>query len=130
WCTANSSTCVLRRREDHVGMSKAYSTSRVPFAFSGRSVFSHFLPPSVVRYIPRPLWLASPWADTTTRLGSFGSTTILLIFVVSSRPMCVHVLPASVDLYMPSPDDPPTESPVPRYTMLGSDGATRSEEHT
>ena len=25
--------------------------------------------------------------------------------------MCVHVLPASVDLYMPSPSDPCTESP-------------------
>ncbi len=31
------------------GLSNAYSTSRVPFAFSGRSVFSHVLPPSVVR---------------------------------------------------------------------------------
>src|SRR5256885_9132256 len=74
--------------------------------------------------MPWPVCRESPCVDATTRSGSFGSMTILLIFVVSSRPMCVHVLPASIDLYMPSPDEPCTESPVPAYTMLGSDGAT------
>ncbi|MFN8581429.1 MAG: hypothetical protein U0163_10685 [Gemmatimonadaceae bacterium] len=44
-----------------------------------------------------------------------------------SRPIDVHVLPASVDLYMPLPN--PTESrsvdsPVPTYTVSGDDGAT------
>src|SRR5205823_9781848 len=74
--------------------------------------------------MPRPLWLASPCVEATTIFGSLGSTTVLLILVVSSRPMCIHVLPASIDLYMPSPDEPCTESPVPAYTMFASDGAT------
>src|SRR5438132_14348318 len=74
--------------------------------------------------MPWPLCRASPCVDASTRFGSFGSITILLILTVSSRPMCVHVLPASTDLYMPSPSEPPTESPVPAYTILGSDGAT------
>src|SRR5690242_16451767 len=73
--------------------------------------------------MPRPLCLASPWVETMTILGSVGSTTILLIFVVSSRPICVQLLPPSTDLYIPSPDEPPTESPVPTYTMFGADGA-------
>src|SRR5437016_13582195 len=68
--------------------------------------------------MPRPLCCASPWVDTSTRSGSFGLTMILLILTVSSRPMCVHVLPASIDLYMPSPSEPCTESPVPAYTMF------------
>src|SRR5256885_15854987 len=74
--------------------------------------------------MPCPLCRASPCVEARTRLGSFGSTTILLILVVSSRPTCVHVLPASTDLYMPSPSEPPTESPVPAYTMFASDCAT------
>ena len=49
----------------------------------------------------------------TTRFGSFGSTSILLMRCVSSRPMCVHVLPASMDLYMPSPSPPAIGSPLP-----------------
>src|SRR5439155_7498076 len=95
------------------GRSNAYSRSRVPFVFSGFRTFVHVLPPSVLRYTPWPLCRASPCVDASTRFGSFGSTTILCILTVSSRPICVHVLPASIDLYMPSPDEPPTESPVP-----------------
>ena len=35
--------------------------------------------------------------------GSCGSTSIIAIIWLSRRPRCVQVLPASVDLYMPSP---------------------------
>src|SRR6478735_12587156 len=46
---------------------------------------------------------------------------------VSSRPMCVQLFPASVDLYIPLPK--PTESrsvdsPLPTYTTSGAEGAT------
>jgi DNA segregation ATPase FtsK/SpoIIIE, S-DNA-T family len=40
---------------------------------------------------------------SSTRPGSAGSTTMLVIFTVSSRPMCCQVLPASVDFHMPLP---------------------------
>jgi hypothetical protein len=46
---------------------------------------------------------------------------------VFSRPMCDHVLPASVDLYMPLPIEMwlrMNDSPVPTHTTFGSDGAT------
>src|ERR1019366_2627034 len=46
---------------------------------------------------------------------------------VSPRPMCFHVLPASVDLYTPSPCmmlPRSSVSPMPRYTTSGFDSAT------
>ena len=46
---------------------------------------------------------------------------------VSSSPTCFHVLPASVDLYTPSPwvTLPRMQaSPVPAYTTLGSESLT------
>src|SRR5205085_7480331 len=66
---------------------------------------------------------------TNTTSGFFGSTATFPMCCVSSRPRCVHVLPASVDLYMPLPK--PTESrsvdsPLPTYTTSGFDGATAS----
>src|ERR1051326_1574102 len=45
----------------------------------------------------------------------------------SRRPMFLHVLPPSIDLYRPSPDDTllrALASPVPTQTMSGSEGAT------
>src|SRR5579871_8539 len=93
------------------GMSKAYSKSRVPFTPWGFSTFSQVLPPSLDRYTPPAP--ESAVVDARTRLGSRGSITSLLIFVVSPRPMFFHVLPASVDLYMPVPSEPRMESPVP-----------------
>ena len=41
--------------------------------------------------------------------------------------MCLHVLPASVDPYIPFPGDTLPRgqaSPVPTYTTFGSEGAT------
>jgi hypothetical protein len=43
-----------------------------------------------------------------TVFGFRGSTATLPMCCESARPMCVHVLPASVDLYIPLPN--PTES--------------------
>src|ERR1041384_367064 len=43
------------------------------------------------------------------------------------KPTCVHVLPASVDLYTPSPGmmlPRMHDSPIPMNTMFGSDSAT------
>ena len=43
------------------------------------------------------------------------------------KPMCVHVLPASVDLYRPSPGrmlPRMHDSPIPRKMTLGFDSAT------
>ena len=64
---------------------------------------------------------------TKTTFGLRGSTATLPMCCVSARPMCVQLLPASVDLYMPLPK--PTESrsddsPLPTYTTSGLDGAT------
>ncbi len=45
------------------------------------------------------------------------------MFLVSSRPRCDHVLPASVERYTPSPCDtlPRMQlSPIPTYTTFGS----------
>ncbi len=44
---------------------------------------------------------------------SVGSTRMLSIFTVSSRPMCFQVLPASVDFHMPLPRLPLMGSPAP-----------------
>ncbi len=49
------------------------------------------------------------------------------IWRVLSRPRCVHVFPASVDLYIPLPYeicDRMSDSPVPTYTTFAFDGAT------
>ena len=49
------------------------------------------------------------------------------IWPASARPIFVHVLPPSVERYIPSPGETLPrigDSPVPTYTTLGSDGAT------
>ena len=69
------------------------------------STFWNVCPPSVERKIPRSALGPYGWpsAATNSRFGSRGSTSIIAIICVSRRPRCVHVLPASVDLYTPSP---------------------------
>src|ERR1019366_5711323 len=95
-----------------------------PVRLSTYSVFFQVLPPSVLRYSPRlslATW-AFPSTAAITRFGSLGSTRMPGICLPSSNPgRCCHVLPASVDLYIPLP---PPVLPVPTYTMSGSDGAT------
>ena len=60
--------------------------------------------------------------------GLRGWTITLAIRPVSSSPMCVQVLPASTDLYTPSPMTSMSRmahgSPVPAHTVVGSEGAT------
>src|SRR5689334_20076727 len=69
-----------------------------------------------------------PCAATYTTSSLRGCTTTAEMLRVFSRPARVHVRPASVDLYIPSPydDDWPRggASPVPTYTTFGSPGAT------
>src|SRR2546428_5303350 len=53
-----------------------------------------------------------------------GCTRTRAIWRVSSSPTCFHVLPASVDLYTPSPCETfprMGDSPIPTYTTFGSD---------
>src|SRR5512138_1197272 len=68
-------------------------------------------------------------AATKTTLGFVGWIAILPMCCVSPSPMCVQVLPASVDLYMPLPypaESRSVDSPLPTYTTSGADGATAS----
>jgi len=55
-----------------------------------------------------------------------GATTTAPMYGEERRPTFVHVFPASVDLKTPLPgvNDQPDRSPVPTYTVLGSEGAT------
>src|SRR5688572_32634348 len=68
--------------------------------------------------------------------GFCGLMAIAEMRSVSLRPMCCHVLPPSVDLYTPSPNETllrTFDSPVPTQTTSGLPGASamsRSEEHT
>src|SRR5580700_2706033 len=86
-----------------LGSSYADWRSRAPSTSAGLRTLVQVRPPSVERYTPPPLRVASPSAETSTRRGSAGSTTMLVIFTVSSRPICCQVLPASVDFHMPLP---------------------------
>src|SRR5579864_1667548 len=86
-----------------LGMSKGEERSRAPVSLSGCNVLVQVWPPLSVRKIPRCVPVAPAMVAAITILGSLGSTMIFGILVVPSRPMCVQVLPASVDLYMPSP---------------------------
>src|SRR3954466_11117424 len=101
----------------------------MPVESSTNNVRVQLVPPFVDRKTPRSsvLWRTSPWAATRTMLASRGSTTMLGICFVFSRPMRVHVAPASVLLYMPLPSaipPPVIKSPVPTYIVLLFDGAT------
>src|SRR6185437_15088369 len=87
------------------------------------------LPPSAERYTPRSVFGPYGWPSTATNnlFSSCGSTTIEAICWPSRKPRCCQVLPASVDLYMPSPVDRSGRirpSPEPTYMTLGLDLAT------
>ena len=70
-------------------------------------VLVHVFPPSIVLKRPRSLFGPNRWptAATYTMFGFVGCTTTRAIDWVSFRPMLTNVLPASVDLYIPSPND-------------------------
>src|SRR5688500_1492880 len=87
------------------------------------SVFVHDLPPSGVMNTPRSGLAGKrrPMAATHAMSGLRGCTTTRAIASVSLSPMCVNVLPASVLLNMPSPNDELWRlfgSPVPTYRIL------------
>src|SRR5690242_16040753 len=87
------------------GLDGSESTSS-PLVYSSLyNTFWKVLPPSVERKMPRSGFGPYGWpiAATNSRSGVCGSTITCEIFWVSRRPRCVQVLPASVDLYMPSP---------------------------
>ena len=65
-----------------------------------KSTRCQFFPPSIVRYTPRSCCgpVVRPSAQANTMSGLVGWTSMRPMRPVSSRPMCVHVLPASADL--------------------------------
>ena len=79
----------------------------LPLMYSSlNSTLSKVAPPSVERKMPRSGVGAVGMARGRRRRdgsGFLGSTSMLAIICESRRPRCVQVLPASVDLYMPSP---------------------------
>jgi len=81
-------------------MSNARASFCSPVLSFTKSVCVHVIPPSVERNTPRWLLFActSPCAPMSTMFGSCGSTRIVGICFVASRPRCLHVFPASVDL--------------------------------
>src|SRR3954471_12874351 len=111
------------------GRSNAIASFWMPVESSTNNVRAQLLPPLVERKTPRSslLWRTSPCAATSTTFASRGSTTMLGICFVFSRPIRVHVAPASLLLYMPLPSaipPPVIKSPVPTYIVLPLDGAT------
>src|SRR6266404_3211880 len=83
------------------------ATSEIPVSSSTYSDLVQVAPPSVVLKTPRSGFgpHRSPRAATYAMLGSVGWTTMRPMWRVSFSPMCVHVLPASSDLYTPLPHD-------------------------
>src|SRR5258705_2984931 len=68
-----------------------------------------------------------PNAATKTRFSFLGSIASPPTCCTLSNPTCVHVLPASVDLYMPLPTERSgrsNPSPLPTYNTFGLDGET------
>ena len=82
------------------GLLGSSTTSEQPVFLSTKRTLSHVLPPSAVRKTPRSGCgpYAWPRAQARTTSGFRGSIAILPIRPVRSSPMCVQVLPASVDL--------------------------------
>src|SRR5271170_6766520 len=92
--------------------------SMAPVLLSLKRTFFQVLPPSLERNTPRVSLgpYAWPIAATKTMSGFVGWTITLEMCRVSSSPMCVHVLPPSTDLYIPSPYEIfplQQDSPVP-----------------
>ena len=88
------------------GLRGSIATSTAPLLSSLKSVLLQVLAPSVVLYTPRA-WLGAlilPNAATNTTSGLVGWMRILEMTGASRKPTCVHVRPASLDLYTPSPD--------------------------
>ena len=76
------------------------ATSEQPVFSSTKRTRFHVLPLSVVRNTPRSGCGPDAWpsAHANATLASAGSTTSRAMRPVFSSPICVHVLPASVDL--------------------------------
>src|SRR5437868_60027 len=103
--------------------------SLTPVSWSMNSVLVQVAPPSLDIKTPRSGFgpQRSPSAATYRMSGFDGCTTIRPMWKVSFRPICFHVLPASMDLYTPLPHDELCRllaSPVPTYTIAGFDGAS------
>src|SRR5512140_1511400 len=109
------------------GLFGSMITSTPPVESFTNSTFSHDLPPSCERKMPRSGCgpYAVPSAATYTRSGLVGCTTMRAMRPVLSRPDRAHVLPASVDLYSPQPIEMCERmngAPVPTHTTFGSLG--------
>src|SRR5262249_36253180 len=106
------------------GLRRSIEMSTAPVLLSRNSVFFQVLPPSVLLKTPRSSLgtLYLPNEATNTMLGSVGWMRILEIACDSPKPTNDQVLPASVDLYTPSPGmmlPRMQASPMPMNTMSG-----------
>src|SRR6185437_12673447 len=128
-CQVRWETCQVPANNT-LGLPGSMLRPEQPVSWLTNSVRFQVLPPSVVRNTPRSCCGAEarPSAHTSTLFGSRGLITMREMRPVSVRPMCCQVLPASVDLYTPSPQMSlgrmNQRSPVPTHTVSASEGAT------
>src|SRR5439155_26277807 len=88
-----------------LGSRRSMATSTAPVLLSRNSTFRQVWPPSVLLKSPRSS-LGAPYlpnAATNTMSGFEGWMRIFEIACTSLNPKWVHVMPASEDLYTPSP---------------------------
>src|SRR6185436_20880963 len=115
-----------------LGALGAMTSSVAPVSESVASTFFHVRPPSVVLKMPRspPGPNSDPLDATSTVLSFVGSITMRATCCDRARPIFCHVLPPSVLLYTPSPNDVVWRlftSPVPAHTRSGFDGETATQ---
>jgi hypothetical protein len=115
------------------GLFGSSTTSAAPVCWLTVSTAFHVWPPSVVLYTPRspPDDQSGPCEATYTTLELRGSILMLPMCSEFARPTRVHVAPASVDLYKPSPIIAlrGTEfSPVPSHRMFEFFGSTTMQQ--
>src|SRR5579864_3531894 len=108
-----------------LGLWRSIQRSTAPVLSSRKSTCFHVRPPSEDLYTPRS-WLGTlylPKSATKTMLALVGSMRIFEMASECSKPTFVQVLPASVDLYTPSPGwmlPRMHDSPVPMKTSFVS----------
>src|SRR6266705_4163720 len=111
------------------GFRRSIATSAAPVLPSLNSTFFHVVPPSELLNTPRSSLgtLYLPKSATNTMSGLVGWIRIFAIASESEKPTWVQVLPASVDLYTPSPGmmlPRMHDSPMSMYTVSGFDSDT------
>src|SRR5437899_6040353 len=111
------------------GLLGSRTRSEIPVESLRNSTLFHVLPPSVVLYTPRSAFgpKACPCAPTHTMSGLAACTRTRESCYVPASPTQAQVLPPSVVLNTPAPDDPLPRigySPVPTSPMPGFGSVT------